>query len=302
MPELQEKKQEKKQTKEVVNDDILKEYNRNHKTDYQKIVPFTFWNKSLDEYFGRIDRGRFITTLWESWSWKTTRVFHQWIEISKQYKVLFISLEMTGERVVELRARKKAWITHQERDDKQIPPEKIQYMEKHKREITENKNLTIVWVAMGTWKVTADAVLASIQKKYMDHDWIIIDNLWFISDEWQNEREELNNIIRKFKDFCHDNHKNINLIHHFNKWNSKSRQSMDRTFADVLWTWKLENDIDYWIFISRYLDKREDLSEIQKQEVFIKVAKDRDHGEIKTKAVYFHKWQYNDEFQNTFNS
>jgi hypothetical protein len=42
LPELQEKKQEKKQTKEVVNDDILKEYNRNHKTDYQKIVPFTF--------------------------------------------------------------------------------------------------------------------------------------------------------------------------------------------------------------------------------------------------------------------
>jgi hypothetical protein len=51
---------------------------------------------------------------------------------------------MSGERVVELRARKMSGITHKERDDKQIPDWKKDLMEKHKKYITDNKNLNIV--------------------------------------------------------------------------------------------------------------------------------------------------------------
>jgi len=42
------------------------------------------------------------------------------------------------------------------------------------------------------------------------------------------------------------------------------------------------------------------LTEEQKQEVFIRIAKDRDHGEIKTKAIYFSKGGYYDECQRVF--
>lgn len=300
-PELKTKEVAKETTKKEITvaevDDFFVEYDRERKTDYETIVPFTFGNNSLDEYFGRIDRWRFITTVWESGSWKTTRAFHQWIEISRNYKVLFVSLEMSWERVVELRARKMSGITHQERDDKQIPEWKKELMEKHKKYITDNKNLNIIWVNKKVDKIDVDIVVQWLEKKYMDYDRIIIDNLWFISAEWADAYTQINYIVRQFKNFCHNNNKNVNLLHHFNKWNAKARKDRDRTFADILGTGKLEHDVDYWIFISRYLDKREDLTDEQKQEVFIKLAKDRDHWEIKTKAIYFTKGSYYNDFQ-----
>jgi hypothetical protein len=57
-PELKTKDVVKHDTpkKEVEVDDFFVEYDREKKTDYDTIVPFTFGNNSLDEYFGRIDR------------------------------------------------------------------------------------------------------------------------------------------------------------------------------------------------------------------------------------------------------
>jgi hypothetical protein len=128
----------------------------------------------------------------------------------------------------------------------------------------------------------------------MNYDWIIIDNLWFIkSDEWEMYKE-LNSIIRKMKDFCHNENKNINLLHHFNKW-KWDRKS--RGFADVLGTGKLENDVDLWVAIFRYLDDRETLTDEEKQQVFIKIMKNRDTGETKKETLYFRKWKYRDNYQ-----
>lgn len=298
MPELkpkEEKQIQKEKTKEIVSDDFLIEYDRDFKIDTETIVPFTRWSQKLDNYFGRIERGRFMTTLWESWSWKTTRAFSsQGIEISRNYKVLFISLEMTAERVIELRARKMAWISNEEWNEKNIPDGKLIYMEEKKKEIIENKSLEIVGVNKKAEIIHIDLVLEAIRKKYMNYDWIIIDNLWFIkSDEWEMYKE-LNSIIRKMKDFCHNENKNINLLHHFNKW-KWDRKS--RGFADVLGTGKLENDVDLWVAIFRYLDDRETLTDEEKQQVFIKIMKNRDTGETKKETLYFRKWKYRDNYQ-----
>jgi hypothetical protein len=296
-PELARDKMKPNQVITEKEEDVFVEYDRNYKTDYKSIVPFTFGNKKVDEYFGRIDVGRFMTTIWESGSGKTTWAFHQWLIISEKYKVLFISLEMNAERVIDLRAMKMSWITHIERDDKNIPERKKELMEKYKKEITTNKNFEIVWVNRKISRISVDQVIDWIKKKYMWFDWIIIDNLWFIWWIGKDMTSELNYIIRKFKEFCHQNLKNINLLHHFNKWNSKQRKDRDRTFADVMWTAKLEHDIDYAVFISRYLDKREELWSEQKQEVFIKLAKDRDRWQIKTSVIYFRNGRYRDEFE-----
>lgn len=296
IPKIKEKNEVIAETKQEL-DDFFVPYNREHDTDYTAIVPFTRGNKSVDDYFGRLERGRFMTTIGESWSGKTTRAFHQWIEISKSYKVLFISLEMNGERVIELRARKMAWISQAEWNDKIIIPQKIEYMEKMKKEITNNASLEIVGVNTKAKDILVDNIVIAIEKKYMNYDWIIIDNLGFIKGNGRTAYEEINDIVRKLKEFCHRNNKNINLLHHFNKGSTKARSERDRTFADVLGSGKLEHDVDYWVFISRYLDKREELNEEQKQEVYIKLAKDRDNGEIKKKSIYFYKWRYYNDFQ-----
>lgn len=297
-PELKTKEEnqtKKEKTKEVITeDDFFVEYDRWFTIDTETIVPFTRWSNKLDNYFWRIERGRFMTTLWESWSWKTTRAFNQWIEISRNYKVLFISLEMTAQRVIELRARKMAWITNEEWNDKNIPQAKLDYMEARRKEIVQNKNLEIVGVNRKAEIIHIDLVLEAIKKKYMDYDWITIDNLWFIKSDDPNMYAELNDIIRKMKNFCHNENKNINLLHHFNKWKGDRRS---RTFADALGTGKLENDVDIWVSIVRYLDDRETLTDEEKQQVFIKSLKNRDTGEAKKETLFYKKWKYRDEYQ-----
>ena len=301
MPELKPKEEKQVQKESTISkidsSDFFIEYNRNFKIDTETIVPFTWWSKKLDDYFWRIEKGRFMTTLGESWSWKTTFAFNQLIEMSRNYKVLFISLEMSAQRVIELRARKMAWITNAEWNEKNIPQTKICYMEERKKEIVENKNLEIVWVNKKAEIIHIDLVLEAIRKKYMMYDFITIDNLWFIKSDDANAYKEVNDIIRKMKNFCHDENKNINLLHHFNKgkWDRRSR-----TFADVLWTGKLENDIDIWVSIMRYLDDRETLTEEEKQQVFVKVMKNRDTWETKKETLFFKKWKYRDNLQIDF--
>ena len=121
-----------------------------------------------------------MTTIGESGSGKTTWAFFQAIQVSKKYKVLFVSLEMKAERVIELRSRKMAGITTEEWNDKIIPEYKINLMNKYKKEITDNKNLEIVGVNIKAEAVTVGCVIESLLKKYMEYDYIVIDNLGFI--------------------------------------------------------------------------------------------------------------------------
>lgn len=294
------KQQSKNVILQEVDDDYLVEYNRWFKTDYTAIVPFTRGTELLDKRFWRIDRWMFITTIWESWSWKTTFAFHQLLELSKKYKVLFVSLEMSGERVIELRSRKMAWITTEQWNNKTMSLWQIDAMERNKKLITENANLQIVWVNKKAESIDVDKILLSIKNRYNDFDYITIDNLWFIKAEWPwrvDERKEANYIIRQIKNFCQDNNKNINLLHHFNKWNESSRR--ERTFADVMLTSKLEHDIDYAIFVSRAVTKPQDWEEASPEEramVFIDLMKDRNEWQKLRQIIYFNKWWYVDNF------
>lgn len=292
-PELKQQKDKNKTPEEKEIDDFLVEYDREFQIDTTTPIPFTWWLPILDSEFGKIEKGRFMTTLGESWSWKTTYAFFQLLAIAKEYKSLFISLEMNGERVIELRSRKMAWITIDEWNDKNIPEQKITRMEKNKRDITLNKNLEIVWVNKKAESIKASLIIEAIKKKYMDYDFITIDNLWFIEWEGDNLYTELNDIVRQFKNFCHDYNKNVNLLHHFNKWKGDRR---NRTFADVLGTGKLEHDIDYWLFVSRCLEPEDDTTPEDRAEVVLKMSKNRDNWLVKKKTVYFYKGEYHETF------
>jgi hypothetical protein len=50
-------------------------------------------------------------------------------------------------------------------------------MEQRRKEIVDNKNLEIVGVNRKAEIIHIDLVLEAIRKKYMDYDWITIDNL-----------------------------------------------------------------------------------------------------------------------------
>lgn len=293
----QEEKQIEETKKELIDyKDFLVPYDRYFETDVTTPVPFTYGIQRLDDNFGRLERWRFMTTVGESWSWKTTRSFFQWIEISKNYKVLFVSLEMTAQRVIELRARKMAWITIKEWNDKSMEDWKYKLMLKYQEEIKQNQNLEIVWVNKKAESVNVNMVIASLKAKYSDFDFVIIDNLWFIQwDEW-DAYKELNSIVREFKNFCQETNITVNMLHHFKKWTSKSRK--DRSFADILGTGKLEHDVDYGIFISRFMsdDPYDEPTPEERAEVYVKLAKDRENWVIKKEVIYFMKWKYYQNF------
>lgn len=293
-PELKKQKDKNKTPKQKSLESFFVEYDRGFEIDISNPIPFTWWLPLLDSEFWRIEKGRFMTTIGESWSGKTTRAFFQGIQLSKEYKVLFISLEMQGERVIELRARKMAGVTLDEWNTKNIPKTKLDAMKRNQKEITENKNLEIVGINKHAESVDVDIIISAIERKYMEFDFIIIDNLGFIQGEGDNFYAELNSIVRKFKNFCHDNGKNINLLHHFNKgkWDRRSR-----TFADVLGTGKLEHDIDYGLFVSRCLEPDEFSTEKDKAEVVLKMAKNRDTWVVKKVVIYFDRWYYKETFR-----
>lgn len=283
-------------------DDYLTSYDRDFKTDYNTIIPYTRGTEWLDNRFGRINNWMFITTLWESWSGKTTFAFNQLLQISKKYKVLFVSLEMTGERVIELRARKMAWITKKQWSDKSFASYQMENMQRHIDDIKSNSNLQIVGINNNSETIDIDLILKSILTKYSDYDFITIDNLWFIKADSQKQEQrmtdyqEANYIIRQIKKFCQTHKKTINLLHHFNKWNWTRK---DRTFADVMMTAKLEHDIDYWIFITRPVFEPRDYEEASQQDratVYVDLQKDRDTGEKLRHLIYFDKWWYSDTF------
>lgn len=276
-------------------------YDRNIAIDYDQKTPFTRWLKAIDDKIWKLDRWRFCTMIGESWSGKTTFLFFSMLQLTKQYKVLFLSLEMPPSEVIKLRAIKMAWVSISERDNKTMNNIQKDMIDMEIKNITRNTNLQLWYIKPDLDKeVDINRILNCIQASYSDCDYIVIDNLWFIkspSDKARSITEETNDIIRKCKWFCDEKKKTIMMIHHFNKWSSISRKN--RSPADIRDSWKLENDVDYMVFISRSVmtaEEWEEASEEDRALVYFDLVKNRIWGDKKRVFMYFYYGQYYAEY------
>lgn len=266
----------------------------NDKLNIHTPSPFTFGLKALDSVRGKFDYSQLHAIIWESWSGKTTFTFFQALQNSKNNKVLYVSLEMQPDKLIALRARKLAGISAEQRSNKTFTPVQLAIMQNQIDEVQTNKNL---FVAGGKAQssVTIDKVLTNLLKYVVAwYRLIYVDNLWFVEGSGSNATEKINDVIRKFQKFVQHNKCTIVLIHHFNKGDKKSRSN--RWFEDVMWTAKLEHDIDYGIFVSRDMQDWENLTDEERATTYIEIKKDRENWIIRRVPIFFKSWWYYDTF------
>lgn len=276
--------------KEIKRDDIeLDEIDM----DLTKIIPYTRWTKNLDLKFWKFERWRYWVVLWESWSWKTNFCFFTAKENAKNnIKVCFITMEMTIKNLFYRLAKKKAWITIQEWNTKKISDYKKKIFKESVIELNGLKDKWLWFFYIPQW--TIDIIKEFIIKKKQEwFELFYIDNLdYIIAEEWISDYERVNKVSRILKHLSTEEDITIFLIHHFKKWSDKDRNK-PRWFWSVRWSWKIENDVDYWIRVWR--DQNTD-DDIQRRDVIISLLKDRENWIITSETIYYNKWEYQDEF------
>jgi hypothetical protein len=280
---------------EFTDDDTLVQHNNwlSDRINTDKPSPFTFGLRTIDNVLWKFDYHQLHAIIWESWSGKTTFSFFQAMQNAKDHKVLYASLEMQPDKLIALRARKFTWIDAIHWSNKTFSQKQCDMMKSKIKEIEELQNLKIVWWNNDKW-VHIDWIIKSL-KKYVKlwYKLIYIDNLWFVQWTWSNKKDRIDYVIRSFQQFVQDNECTIVLIHHFTKWDKKSR--MDRTFSDVMDTAKLEHDIDYWLFVLRDLED-EDLTPMEKATTYIQSKKDRENWIIAKIPIYFKSWWFEETY------
>lgn len=255
--------------------------------DFWHKLPFTRWLPKTDASFGKYDLNLFNIIVWESWSGKTEYTFFQSRQNAKNVPVLYMSLEMTPQKMVERYAMKRAGITKIERSEKTMEDRQVEYMKQVMNEIIELENLTIV----GMDKPSIWDIKKLINEYYVRwYNLFYIDNLWFIV--WDGEEiHQTRDVSRELKTITNKLPITINLIHHFNKWWTKDRE-WPRWLASIRSSGKLENDADNVLQVWRDLSTDDMITDEDRAEVNLLLQKDRTFWTPSVSQVYFYKWEY----------
>lgn len=254
--------------------------------DFETITPFSRWLPSVDDRFGRFERNKLIVTIGESQSGKTEYTFFQARQNAKRwYKVCYIGLEMNKKNMILRICQKTAGVSKSDWDDKKLSDIQKAKMRKKYDELWNFPNLDIVYIS----KPTIDDIKEVIKEKQKEWcELFYIDNLWFIIGD-KEEIDLTSAVVRELKDLTNTQPISINLLHHFNKWNTKDRM-WPRGMASIRSSGKIENDADYVFQVRRDLD--EDLPETEKKLVGLYLQKDRVWGDPSNVKVEFDRWDY----------
>lgn len=241
---------------------ILKEFNINWATEQarqkiqKKVVPtkdyklrFTWGTKKLDDNFLIIKRKNFGIIAAKRGSGKTTFAFDLCCKNALLgHRVLFISLEMEKDHIVEDFARRRAGITIPEEREYKIPQLKMACYEEKIKEIKEIKNLLFSGIQRGS-DITWEGIKLLIAE-HENLDLVVIDNLDLIDkddkdrDDWEKQKR----ICKSIMNFTVDQQIPIIMIHHYRKSQAGAKgESMD----ELSGSGKIADSADFVVKISR---------------------------------------------------
>jgi len=251
--------------------------------DLKNKLLFTYWTKSLDINMWKFDVGVLNVILGESGHWKTEFAFFMAEKnIKAGNNLVYYNLEMSNKQLFVRKAKKRAGITKEQRNDKTMSDNQKNIA------ITEyNKYQNYTWIK--DWNYTLDSIINDI---YINVEngvkLFFIDNLWFIGNNNQkmSEFDFVADIIRKLKQCCNNWKIAINLLHHFSKWSDKERWR-PRWIASIRANGKIENDADNIISIYRDYDDADNVTKVIH-------LKDRERWLYSSTDLVFEKWEYFD--------
>lgn len=248
---------------------------------------YTWGTRELNIHFGVIKSHHFAIIGAKRFSGKTTFTFDMARKNAELgHKILYISLEMDTEEILNDFARKYSGITIQEEFDKNIPEIKQKAFEKRKRELDGIENLIFKGIRK-TGNVRWDIIKALI-KKYKDVDMIFIDNLDLIANNiGENDWEKQKRVSGEMMSFTSEKRIPIFLIHHYRKTTGKGH-GMD----ELSGSGKIADNADIIVKISRNKDPEAEYPEKYKSVVHLQ--KFRGYIEY-TSEIYFIKGEFVDE-------
>ena len=244
-----------------------------------KQMPFVWGIDYMDEVFKLIDYKELITIAWEWGCGKTTYTVQQAVENAKNgHKVLYLSFEMTRERLIKLNAQKYAGIPFQTKYW-----EKITYTEHQKKRFNERVKIftqTKGFVIRGYKAPSLEEYTNILKSASKEFDLIFVDNLGMIwRNDWVNETEMIPKITSASLDVLKENNCSIVLLHHLTKW--KEGEKWPRGKNAIRGSWKLLDDSDKILIINK--------TEINN---IFSLVKNRMQGEIWTCELIFNKWEF----------
>lgn len=192
----------------------------------EKQKRYTWGTYRLDHTIVILKRGNLVVLGAKRNMGKTTYTFDMASKNARLgHKVLYISLEMDREDLIEALARNYAGITVDEEYEDLIPEDKLRKKAKKLKEINENTNLNFVSIRRG------EAIIWDTIKKIMEDtpsDLVFIDNLDLISsDEREEDIVKQKRIMSNLMSFTSSHNIPVVLIHHYRKGNKKQSQGMD---------------------------------------------------------------------------
>ncbi|MFH2018625.1 MAG: DnaB-like helicase C-terminal domain-containing protein, partial [bacterium] len=211
---------------------------------------FTWGTRYLDTHFAIIKPSNFIVVGAKRSAGKTTYTFDMACKNALLgHKVLYISLEMDTEDILDDFGRKYSGITIEEEFDKKIPDIKKGAYEKKKKELKEISNLFFEGIRR-SGDISWETIVAVIDK-HKEVDMIFLDNLDLIAGlENENEFTRQRRIVKSIMAFTSDRQIPFVLIHHYRKSNAGKDYGMD----ELSGSGKIADGADRVVRISRNPD------------------------------------------------
>lgn len=208
------------------------------------------------------------------------------------HKVLYLSLEMDTDEILDFLGRKAAGITIPEENNKTIPEYKQIIYEKKKAELLNNQNFVLRGVRKGI------AVNWDILCGFMDGEWdlIIVDNFNLIRrHEKVTQYDHEGWLSKQFLAYTEEKQTPVVAVHHYSKGGARETK---KTGYSLSGNAEIMNDAQRLLLLERRRFEFDDEpTDEERAEMRVFIDKGRSYDSGFTKIVYFKGGVFVDEFE-----
>jgi len=255
-------------------------------------LPYTWGTDKADSIISPIQRNHLCLFGGEQGTGKTAYTFF----IAKKnaelgHRVLYISLEMSGENIITRIARDYSGITKAQWRNKSTisDTQRLAYKRK-KQEILSIKNLVLAGITQGE-KTNKENITKIIQ--HVKPDLVFIDNFDLVEDKpGLNTLQKEEVVSKHFMDFTNNFKVPVILLHHYKK--GKEKDGSQRGLNAFRGSAKITHNSDTVIVGRRH--NKENATEEEMAMYTLLQVKDREFGIGGMCTTYFYKGEFYDKY------
>jgi replicative DNA helicase len=277
---------------EQIQNSIKKVYNWEITTvsdiDWLDINEYTRWIDWMPNWLWKFNKRDLVVLAWYPSCWKTEFTYFIAKENAKIWiKTLYISLELKPEDMFIRIARKKAWVSKLDWQERKLTNEQFETIDLEYKKLQNIKDIQILSYEEAP---KVERIIETMDKYREMWFWLFfIDNLWKIVWE-QNEITRFWEITSKLQDYKNKHNICVWLLHHLSKPN-KQVQYKPWWASAIRWSQKIIDNASLVFELYRNLDPDEEDKDEKKITKLI-LLKDTMDWATWTVNLEFNKWDY----------